>query len=541
MNDTRTLPHHSLPTEPTAHLLFSPEWLRAAAETTAGRSPDDGTALRLGLLLTDPPPGVAGRLLVLVDQTTGALAFRAGEWDERPTLTLALSHEDALLLLFGDAEQRVRLFEHGRIVLEGVFLFLFFLDRLLQQDPSGALARLRRCTAGAPPTARPWPDAAATVTVPEDEAAAVRAAADILPRTMDALRAELGRTTPGAQLHVSHVPSGTEVSAALGTCRPGVPFTRASRPIWYCCAKTLGAVAVGRLWERGLLDPMAPVSRYLPWYDGDGRERVTLHQLLTHTSSVPMGLDPLHGAMAAPVALRRELLRRMTVPTGTPPGTRITYGPWWAWFLIAEVVRALDGRDYERFLTEEILAPCGMDATRVVLTPREYRAEADRLPLIHITGGGLPAQPTHWYATEAACTRPIPGLNVRGPMSDLALFFTALADGGRGRHGRILLPQTVTALTTRHRVGLVDAFGNADWGLGFRVESRHLGDACTAFSRHASLRTFGHYGLWTSAVFADPDAGLVVALHLNGKAWQEEHQRRMITIGDAVYQDLRLT
>ncbi|MGI5335961.1 serine hydrolase domain-containing protein [Streptomyces sp. CA-181903] len=316
MNDTGTVPR---PTLPTVHSLFSPEWLRAAAEATAGRSPDDGTALRLGLRLTDPPPGVAGQVLVLVDQTTGALAFRAGEWDERPTLTLTLAHEDARLFLFGDAERRVRLFEHGRLVLEGVFLFVFFLDRLLQQDPSGALARLRRCTADAPPATRHRPDAAAAVTAPEDEAAAVRAAAEILPRTMDALHTELGRTTPGAQLHVSHAPSGTDVSAALGSSRPGVPFTRASRPIWYCCAKTLGAAAVGQLWERGLLDPMAPVARYLPWYDGDGRERVTLHQLLTHTSAVPMGLDPLHGAMAAPVALRRELLRRMTVPTGTPP------------------------------------------------------------------------------------------------------------------------------------------------------------------------------------------------------------------------------
>lgn len=540
MSAACTAPHESRTAAPAAHPLFSREWLRHA-EATAGQRPAEGAALRLGLRLTDPPAGVAGQILVLADLATGALWFRAGEWDERPTLVLTLRHEEAAVLLFGDAERRVRLFEHGRLVLEGVFLFIFFLDRLLQQDPSGALARLRGFTADAPQAAGPWPGAAAAVTAPEAEADAVRAATEALPRTVAALRAELGRTTPGAQLHVSHVPSGTTVSAALGSCRPGVPFTRASLPIWYCCSKTLGAVAIGQLWERGLLDPAAPVARYLPWYDGDGRERVTLYQLLTHTSAVPMGLDPLHGAMAAPVALRRELLRNMTVPAGTPPGARINYGPWWAWFLIAEVVRAVDGRDYERYLAEEILAPCGMTDTRVVLTPQEYRAEADRLPLIHITGGGLPAQPTHWYATEASCTRPIPGLNIRGPMSDLALFFAALADGGRGRHGRILLPQTVMALTAHHRVGLVDPFGNADWGLGFRVESRYLGDACTAFSRHASPRTFGHYGLWTSAAFADPDAGLVVALHLNGKTWQEEHQERMITIGDAVYQDLRLT
>ncbi|MFI0976925.1 serine hydrolase domain-containing protein [Streptomyces sp. NPDC021093] len=556
---TGTAPHGRGATAPAAHPLFSAPWLREAERIAAAHRPDEDTALRVGLNLTDPTADAPRQVLVLADLTDGALSFRTGTWEQRPTLVLTLSHEDALTLLFGDPEQRVRLFEDGGLRLEGVFLFIFFLDRLLQQDPSGAVARLRALTADAPPSTDAWgegerggavaagaPVPAAPLNVPEAEAEAAaeteaaRAAADTLPRTMAALRAELDRSSPGAQLYVSHAPTGTAVSAALGTCRPGVPFTRRSLPIWYCCAKTLGAVAVGQLWERGLLDPDDRVVTHLPWYAGEGREHVTLRQLLTHTSAVPMGLDPLHGIMAAPVAQRRAQLHTMTVPASPLPGARINYAPWWAWFLISEVVRAVDGRDYERYLTEEILAPCGMTDTRIVLTPEEYRAHADRLPLIHVTGGGLPVQPTHWYATEAACTRPIPGLNVRGPVSDLALFFEALNAGGQGRHGRILRPQTVMALTAHHRVGLVDPFGNADWGLGFRIESRHLGEECTAFSRYASPRTFGHYGLWTSAVFADPDAGLVVALHLNGKTWQEEHQERMITIGDAVYRDLGL-
>lgn len=529
--------------------LFSARWLRCAAALTAAEPLDEGSAVRLGLCLTDAPAGTAERVLVQADLSTGHLRLSDGDWGERPALVLTLSVADAAMFLFGDAVGRVRLFERDGVRLEGVFLFVFFLDRMLQQDRAGVLARLRAVTTDLPPARNPAPRARHSHPAPgradaveeqhEDEAR--RQAEEILPGTLAVLRGELGRSTPGAQLAVVHRASGTRLSVALGDCRPGVPFTRAALPIWYCCSKSVGAAAVGQLWERGLLDPLAPVSAYLPWFTGDGRETVTLYQLLTHTSAVPMGLDPLHGTMAAPLALRRERLRTMTVPPDARPGTRIAYAPWWAWFLIAEVVRALDGRDYERYLTEEVLAPCGMDATRVVLSPREYRDAADRLPLIHLAGGGAPLQATHWYATEASCTRPIPGLNIRGPMSDLALFFEALMDGGQGRTGRVLGPQTVMALTARHRVGLVDAFGNADWGLGFRNESHHLGEICTAFSRHASLRAFGHYGLWTSSAFADPDAGLVVALHLNGKTWQEEHQTRMIAIGDALYKDLGLT
>jgi CubicO group peptidase (beta-lactamase class C family) len=319
-----------------------------------------------------------------------------------------------------------------------------------------------------------------------------------------------------------------------------VPFTRDAWPIWYCCSKAVGAAAFGRLWERGLVDPQRAVAAYLPWFRGQGREDITLHQLLTHTTPVPMALDPLHGAFAAPLDARRALVRSLAVPPGARPGERINYAAWWAWFLLAEVVGAVDGRDWARFLADEVLAPCGMDDTRVVLTAEEYRAAADRLPLIHITGDGLPAQPTWWFATERSCTVPIHGLNMRGPVRDLGRFFETLLAGGRGPRGRLLRPPTVTALTARHRVGLTDPFGNADWGLGFRVESHHLGEEYTAFSHHASPRSFGHYGLWTSVAFADPDAGLVTALHLNGKTRQDEHRRRALAVCDAVYEDLGL-
>ncbi|MFC4472810.1 serine hydrolase domain-containing protein [Streptomyces xiangluensis] len=525
------------------HPLFSPEWFACADALFAGLPVDENTAVRVGLRITDAPGGTGDALSMLADLTTGGLRFRAGPAGERPTLSFTLTHVDATTLLFGGQAERTRLFEYDGLRLEGAFLFVFFLDRLLTQDASGALAALRTRTAGlsAGPQRAGAQAARRPIDVPVDEAAAVRAAREVLPRTMHALDAELGSTTPGAQLYVSHSPSAADVSVAVGEARPGVPFARDSWPIWYCCSKAVGAVAVGRLWERGLVDPRQPVAAYLPWFEGGGREKITLCQLLMHTTPVPMALDPLHGSFAAPVALRREQLRTMVIPADALPGERINYAPWWAWFLLAEVVQAVAGRSYERFLAEEVLAPCAMTDTRVVLSPPEYREAADRLPLIHITGGGFPAQPTHWYATEAACTRPIPGLNMRGTMRDLGRFFTMLLAGGEGPGGRVLRPPTVAALTARHRVGLTDPFGNADWGLGFRVESRHLGEEYTAFSRYASLSSFGHYGLWTSTAFADPETGLVIALHLNGKTLQSEHQRRTLAICDAVYEDLGLS
>ena len=40
--------------------------------------------------------------------------------------------------------------------------------------------------------------------------------------------------------------------------------------------------------------------------------------------------------------------------------------------------------------------------------------------------------------------------------------------------------------------------------------------------------------------FADPDAELVVAVHLNGKTRHKRHRERILGICDAVYEDLNL-
>ncbi|MDT8913512.1 serine hydrolase domain-containing protein [Amycolatopsis sp. PS_44_ISF1] len=508
-------------------------WLATATEGFRRLGSGAADPVKVLLELTDPAPGAPARVLMAMDLDTGRLAFsRAGEQD-RAALTVVLTREDAVTLLLGDGRARVRLFETGRVRMHGVFLFVFFLDRLLTQDPSGTVARLR---AAAGVVADPGAGLPAHEPLP---AGAPEQAAG-LPRTVELLRAETRRTSPGVQLYVSH--RGTPVfDAGLGSARPGVPMRADARPIWYCCAKTVSAVAVGRLWEQELLDPYAPVADVLPWYSGDGRERVRLVDILTHTSPVPMGADPLHGCMSAPWDLRRGAVARMPVPDG-PNGVRINYAAWWGWFVIAELIEALTGRDHVEYLETEVLGPCGMDRTKVVFDAAGYEADGATLPLIYVAGGALPPQPTWWFSTEGATTTVIPGLNIRGPMRDLGRLFEMLVRQGQGRSGRVLRPVTVAALTGRHRVGLEpDQLGNADWSLGFRLESRHLGERCCAFGRSASLRSFGHYGLWTTVVFTDPDHDLVVALHLNGKTMQDEHQRRVLGICDAIYTDLGLS
>ena len=119
-----------------------------------------------------------------------------------------------------------------------------------------------------------------------------------------------------------------------------------------------------------------------------------------------------------------------------------------------------------------------------------------------------------------------------------------LLAGGELDGRRLLRRETVEALAARHRVGMVDATFRArlDWGLGVIVNSAHYGEPQMpyGYGPFAGPRTFGHSGARSSTAFADPDAGLVVALAVNGMPSDEAHRRRFERLTAALYRDLGL-
>lgn len=524
--------------------FLSADWLAAAGRLPAP-DPAPRSTVAYRLTVTDPPPGTEPVTDVLVDLAGGRVGVSRAE-GEPPGLLIAAPYTAAYDLLLGPARARVETLERGDLRIVGNFSLLFFVDAALERDLAGQVAALRAVTAvppgavrasGARDVARGHGDGAVD---PRSAARAVELAAQSLPRTVRELRREVGGSTPGAQFYVS-LDGRTVADAGLGAARPGVAMTADSLPLWYCCAKPLLSVALGRLWERGDFDPYLPVAHYLPEFAPGGKDAITSMELLTHTAPVPTGRDPLHGVVGAADGVRLRRAFETAVPKRTPGAPAgINYSQWWAWFVLARLLPVLDGRDYGTYVAEEILRPCGMERTRVHLTPEEYDAYGDRLPLIHVSNLGGDPQPTWFWSTPGATTRCIPGVNTRGPLSDLGRFLEMLLAAGAAPGGRVLSPTGVAALTARHRTGVRDRYGNADWGFGLRLECASMGEEFISFSRHASPRAYGHDGLWTATAFADPDTRLAVAVHLNGKVEHERHRERMFRITDAVHQDLGL-
>jgi CubicO group peptidase (beta-lactamase class C family) len=120
-------------------------------------------------------------------------------------------------------------------------------------------------------------------------------------------------------------------------------------------------------------------------------------------------------------------------------------------------------------------------------------------------------------------------------MRELARLYQALLARGALDSARVLSPQSVEAITARHRTGLYDETYHAvcDWGLGFAIDSFAMG-------RHCSPRTFGHGGALSSLALADPECGLVAVVQTNGMPTNDDHYLRFDAIFSALYVDVGL-
>ncbi len=335
--------------------------------------------------------------------------------------------------------------------------------------------------------------------------------------------------------------SGPERHAELmiGDRTEGQPMTPDTLMIWLSSTKPVAAVAIAQLWERGDLDLDDPIARHLPEFAAKGKERITVRHVLTHTSGIRML------SVGWPEASWDEIIA--TICGGRPEprwilGEHAGYHLASSWFILGELVRRLDGRHFSDYVRQEIFEPLGMQDSWIGMPREQFLAYDGRLATMYSTENSTP-RPRGWRREPhvVGCS---PGGNGYGPLRELGRFYEMLLARGSWNGTRILSPQTVEALTTPHRVGLLDKTfkHKLDWGLGFIVNSNHYGAGLPpyGYGRHASRRTFGHSGFQSSTGFADPESRLVVALAVNGNPGEPRHTERFRDITEAIYQDLGL-
>lgn len=345
----------------------------------------------------------------------------------------------------------------------------------------------------------------------------------------------------GAQLVVLQE-DAVRANVAVGEARPGTPLTPEHLMLWLSAGKPVTAVAIAQQLEQGRLSLDDPVAQHIPGFERHGKDGITIYHLLTHTAGIRTARfnfpdDDWQTIIQAICDARPE-------PRWTP-GEKAGYHPHTSWYLLGEILRRVTGQRFADYLREHIFLPLEMPDCWIGMKSMAFYRYGRRIAEMPSTAVDVPYHEDRPFHTMPYVVNTRPGGNAYGPMRQYANFWQMLLHGGQRPGGpRILKAETVKRLIHRHRAGMFDhTFKHTiDWGLGFILNSYHLGgdDLPYQFGPYASRESFGHGGSQSSIAFADPENRLVVCCNCLGRPGEEMHRNRMNYITSIIFRELNL-
>jgi uncharacterized protein YbbC (DUF1343 family)/CubicO group peptidase (beta-lactamase class C family) len=281
------------------------------------------------------------------------------------------------------------------------------------------------------------------------------------------------------------------------------------------------ATSIMILVERGKLRLSDPVSLHIPELKGEGRDRITIEQLLTHVSGYAPDFDLRERWTGYDEAIKRLVKE----PLRNPPGNRFTYSDI-GFIALGEVVARVSGMPLDQFAQKNIFGPLRMTNTGFrpssALKARIAPTERHRGQLSYLgdTAANAGAEGEQWLRGEVHDPTSYRMNGVAGhaglfsTANDLAIYCQMILNGGSFGSVRILAPLTVAEMT---RPRVVSNSGSTR-GLGW--------DMNTTFSTNRGdlfpLGSFGHTGFTGTSLWLDPASEMFVVflsnrVHPDGK------------------------
>ncbi|WP_158941643.1 sodium/solute symporter [Granulicella sp. S190] len=329
------------------------------------------------------------------------------------------------------------------------------------------------------------------------------------------------------------------------------------------------ATAVMQLYEAHKLQFDDPVARYLPEFAANGKQAVTIRELLTHYSGLPEDID-LKDTWGLAAPDKAEGIRRaMNATLETVPGTHFKYSDI-NFITLGALVEKISGESLNEYAQKNIFDPLGMTNTRYLPF-----ASACGLKEVHGSALSLPSSsparevpcaldsslgvrsgwvvsawipriaPTAYDNEGSAVTNPDYDRMLRGTVhdpttrrmggvaghagvfstaADVALFAQALLDRLAGRASDFPLSQATLKLMTQPEQPFTAVTGatifTPDGKTTTGVASRGFGwDVNSAFSRPRGevfpIGSFGHTGFTGTSLWMDPGSDSFVVILSN--------------------------
>jgi len=179
----------------------------------------------------------------------------------------------------------------------------------------------------------------------------------------------------------------------------------------YSTTKTMAAICMLVLADRGLVDLNAPVAKYWPEFAQNGKENVLVKHFMSHSA----GLSGMDGPVTSADVYDWDKMTRMLAAQAPwwTPGTQSGYHAITQGFLIGEVVRRVTGATLGTFFRREIAEPIGADF-HIGLDARHFSRVGDLIPP---PSGNAPVSPPDPESIAARTFKypPVNALDSRTP------------------------------------------------------------------------------------------------------------------------------
>ncbi len=129
--------------------------------------------------------------------------------------------------------------------------------------------------------------------------------------------------------------------------------------------KQFTGMLIMQLAEKGKLNVNDPITKYLPDYPKTTGDRITIHQLLTHTSGIPnyTNVPRFFETQAKNHYSPAEFIKTFQdLPLDFEPGSRFSYSNS-GYFLLGTIIEKVTGQSYAQALQAFIVRPLNLQAT----------------------------------------------------------------------------------------------------------------------------------------------------------------------------------
>jgi len=330
----------------------------------------------------------------------------------------------------------------------------------------------------------------------------------------------------------------------------GEPWEEETMALVYSATKGLAAMTLAVAHSRGWLDYDERVCKYWPEFAQNGKDKITVRQLLAHQAGLFVFDQPIDKAIVADLDRLAAMMARQK--PAWEPGTRQACHAVTLGFYEGELLRRLDPehRSLGQFFQDEIASPLGLEfyirlpesipdsrlAPLIDPTPLKmflgfpFRLTLDvwnRRSNIRraLLGSELPHDKRRIYSRNLE----VPAGGGVGTARAIAHAYSVFATGGKelGLRPETLRELKTPAIPATHGFSDECLKGEVQFSLGFMK-------SCPLFP-FGSPDSFGAPGAGGSFGFADPESGIGYAYVPNRKRTVITGDPRELALRDALY------